>query len=111
MEFIIDEVKCRECPLWETSYTDQVRRAGFYGRGTGKNGLWFYGEAYGANEILQGMPFVGDAGNILSSILREIGVEERDCYICNFNFSTASTAKNVRGVYFISPRLLDPNKY
>ena len=83
MEFIIDEVKCRECPLWETSYTDQVRRAGFYGRGTGKNGLWFYGEAYGANEILQGMPFVGDAGNILSSILREIGVEERDCYICN----------------------------
>lgn len=83
MEYPVDEIKCKKCLLWETSCSGEIRRSGFYGRGSGRNGLWFYGEAYGANEIIHGMPFVGDAGKILSSILLDVGIEEHDCFITN----------------------------
>lgn len=41
------------------------------------------GEAPGANEVEEGEPFVGRAGNTLDEILHEIGVERSDVYITN----------------------------
>lgn len=83
-EFIVDELNCTECPLHETSiYETNIRRSGVYGRGNGSSGLWFYGEALGAEEINLGSPFVGESGNLLSSVLRDVGIDENECYITN----------------------------
>ena len=41
------------------------------------------GEAPGANEVEQGEPFVGRAGNKLNDILKDIGVKRKEIYITN----------------------------
>lgn len=41
------------------------------------------GEAPGADEDAQGEPFVGRAGKLLNELLREIGLEREEVYICN----------------------------
>ncbi len=41
------------------------------------------GEAPGANEVEQGEPFVGRAGDRMNDILNDIGVERSDLYITN----------------------------
>ncbi len=81
--YAVDDVKCTACSLWKTSAAGNVRRAGVYGRGTGKSGLLVAGEALGKNEVLYGMPFVGDAGNLLSQMFREVGIVEDAAYIFN----------------------------
>jgi DNA polymerase len=43
----------------------------------------FIGEAPGANEDLQGLPFVGQAGKLLDKLLGEIGMQRSDVWICN----------------------------
>ncbi|MFB6294566.1 MAG: uracil-DNA glycosylase, partial [Candidatus Nanohaloarchaea archaeon] len=41
------------------------------------------GEAPGADEVEQGEPFVGRAGQVLDDVLAEIGVDRGDLYITN----------------------------
>ena len=43
----------------------------------------FVGEAPGANEDRQGLPFVGQAGKLLDRLLAEIGMERGDVFIAN----------------------------
>ena len=44
----------------------------------------FIGEGPGENEDLQGEPFVGKAGQFLTTMLELIGIDrEKDIYICN----------------------------
>jgi DNA polymerase len=43
----------------------------------------FVGEAPGANEDKQGLPFVGQAGRLLHTLLEEIGLARSDVFICN----------------------------
>jgi uracil-DNA glycosylase family 4 len=43
----------------------------------------FVGEAPGAEEDLQGLPFVGRAGKLLNEMLVEIGLSREDVFICN----------------------------
>jgi DNA polymerase len=43
----------------------------------------FVGEAPGANEDLQGLPFVGRAGNLLDKILAAIDLKREQIYIAN----------------------------
>jgi DNA polymerase len=43
----------------------------------------FVGEAPGANEDRQGLPFVGQAGRLLEQLLEEIGLERGDVFIAN----------------------------
>ncbi len=45
--------------------------------------LMLVGEAPGANEDLQGKPFVGAAGKLLTELLGSIGIERDDVYIAN----------------------------
>jgi DNA polymerase len=43
----------------------------------------FIGEAPGANEDKQGLPFVGQAGKLLDKLLAEIGLDRGDVFIAN----------------------------
>ena len=43
----------------------------------------FIGEGPGAEEDKQGLPFVGKAGNLLTSMIYALGYEREEVYICN----------------------------
>jgi len=68
---------CVACHLHETR-TNVV-----FARGSARSGIVFVGEAPGANEDAQGLPFVGAAGQLLDRILTAIGVRRDDVYVCN----------------------------
>jgi uracil-DNA glycosylase family 4 len=54
-----------------------------FGAGHANAELMFVGEAPGANEDRQGLPFVGQAGKLLDRLLAEIGLDRQDVFICN----------------------------
>ncbi len=53
------------------------------GDGNPRAKVMFIGEAPGKNEDLQGVPFVGSAGNLLNELLEEIGLRREGIYIAN----------------------------
>lgn len=73
-----DEVlKCTACALHKTR-TNVV-----FGEGNTNARIMFIGEAPGKNEDLQGKPFVGAAGKLLSKIIEAMGLSREDIYIAN----------------------------
>lgn len=68
---------CRRCSLAGT------RKNVVFGDGNIKAGIVFVGEAPGADEDEQGLPFVGRAGQLLTNIIKAMGLERKDVYICN----------------------------
>ncbi len=68
---------CTRCPL-HTSRTQTV-----FGVGDRDARLVFVGEAPGAQEDLQGEPFVGRAGKLLDAMLHAIGLQRTEIYILN----------------------------
>jgi DNA polymerase len=54
-----------------------------FGAGNADADLMFVGEAPGANEDLQGLPFVGRAGKLLDELLAEVGLARSDVFITN----------------------------
>jgi uracil-DNA glycosylase family 4 len=68
---------CIRCPLHRT------RTTVVFGSGHADADVMFIGEAPGANEDRQGLPFVGQAGKLLDKLLAEIGLERRDVFIAN----------------------------
>ena len=68
---------CLRCPLSET------RTTVVFGAGNADADLMFVGEAPGANEDKQGLPFVGQAGKLLDKLLAEIGLERSEVFIAN----------------------------
>jgi len=68
---------CARCPLAET------RTKTVFGSGNANANLMFVGEAPGAEEDRQGLPFVGRAGQLLSELLGEIGLARKDVFIAN----------------------------
>ncbi len=48
--------------------------------------IMFVGEAPGANEDEQGIPFCGQSGKLLDNIIRSIGLARKDVYITNTVF-------------------------
>lgn len=68
---------CTRCGLHQT------RTTVVFGSGNADADLMFVGEAPGANEDQQGLPFVGQAGKLLSKLLDEIGLRREDVFICN----------------------------
>jgi DNA polymerase len=69
--------ECRKCNLHKTK-TNYVP-----GVGTQEARLVFVGEAPGRDEDLQGEPFVGNAGKLLTEMLQTIGLSRSDVFICN----------------------------
>ncbi len=68
---------CTRCPLHET------RTKAVFGAGNADADLMFVGEAPGAEEDRQGLPFVGRAGQLLNQMLEEIGLARDDVFIAN----------------------------
>lgn len=68
---------CTLCPLSE-SRTNVV-----FGDGALPTKIMFIGEAPGAEEDAQGLPFVGRAGKLLDQILQEINWDRKSIYITN----------------------------
>jgi uracil-DNA glycosylase len=68
---------CRRCKL-AGGRTNIV-----FGAGDSKAELMFVGEAPGADEDEQGLPFVGRAGQLLTKIIEAIEMRRQDVYICN----------------------------
>ena len=77
-EVLAQARSCERCPDLAAS-----RRTVVFGAGNADAGLMFVGEAPGATEDEQGVPFVGRAGKLLDQLLAEIGMERGDVYICN----------------------------
>jgi uracil-DNA glycosylase len=69
---------CTRCPLHA-----QGRRQVVFGVGNPDAQLMFVGEAPGADEDVQGVPFVGRAGQLLTKIIEAIGLSRDDVYIAN----------------------------
>lgn len=59
------------------------RNSVVFGVGNASARLMFIGEAPGRDEDLQGIPFVGRAGQLLNKILDAAGIERDDVYIAN----------------------------
>jgi uracil-DNA glycosylase len=69
---------CNKCPQLAST-----RQTVVFGSGNADADLMFIGEAPGANEDRQGLPFVGQAGRLLDTLLGEIGLQRTDTFICN----------------------------
>jgi DNA polymerase len=69
---------CTRCPELAQTRTQVV-----FGAGNADADLMFVGEAPGAREDEQGVPFVGAAGKLLDQLLGEVGLRRTDVFICN----------------------------
>jgi uracil-DNA glycosylase len=68
---------CRRCPLAETRHTV------VFGAGDRHADLVFVGEGPGADEDREGVPFVGRAGRLLTTLIEGIGLTRDEVYIAN----------------------------
>ena len=69
---------CQLCPLGKT------RQNLVFGDGNPHAQIVFVGEAPGADEDEQGLPFVGRAGQLLTDIIvKGMKLQRKDVYICN----------------------------
>ena len=73
-EFIGD---CHRCQLGDT------RSTLVFGTGNPEADILFVGEAPGRDEDIQGEPFVGKAGQLLTKIIIAMGLARDEVYICN----------------------------
>src|SRR5689334_19928976 len=79
---LLDEMRaialaCEKCRLAKT------RTQVVYGVGNPKADLMFIGEAPGRDEDIQGQPFVGRAGQLLTDIIKAMKLTRDDVYIAN----------------------------
>ncbi len=78
----LDEIRselgdCQRCKLHRT------RRTLVFGEGNEKARLMLIGEGPGNEEDVQGRPFVGKAGQLLTKILQSIEIQREEVYITN----------------------------
>lgn len=79
LEVLQQEVcNCQLCPELVANRTQTV-----FADGNPQAQLMIVGEAPGVNEDLRGLPFVGDAGDLLNNILKACGWTRQDVYIAN----------------------------
>jgi len=76
-EFNAEIKDCQNCALGST-------RTNFvFGEGNPNADLMFVGEAPGEREDMEGVPFIGRAGKLLTEILKAIDLNREDVYIAN----------------------------
>lgn len=68
---------CTKCSLSKT------RNNFVFGNGNPESDIVIVGEAPGGDEDIQGKPFVGRAGQLLTDILKAIEINREDIFICN----------------------------
>jgi DNA polymerase len=69
--------ECKRCGLYKS------RNKIVFGEGDPHAKLMFIGEGPGQDEDIQGRPFVGRAGQLLTKIIEAIGLKRSDVYIAN----------------------------
>ena len=69
--------ECEKCILCNT------RTQTVFGSGSFNADWMFIGEAPRQDEELEGQPFVGQAGKLLTEMVRAIGLQKKDVYITN----------------------------
>jgi uracil-DNA glycosylase family 4 len=69
---------CTRCPLHK-----QGRKQIVFGVGNPNADLMFIGEAPGADEDTQGEPFVGRSGQLLTNMIKAMGLSREQVYIAN----------------------------
>jgi len=67
---------CKKCSLWKNPKAVP-------GEGSPEAEIILTGEAPGYYESIQGRPFVGAAGQLLTQLLKSIGLERTQVFICN----------------------------
>ncbi len=72
---------CHRCPLG--NHRDEKNYLAVPGDGSIQTSVMFIGEAPGEEESLQGLPFVGRAGQLLSEIMTIVGIPRQMVYITN----------------------------
>lgn len=79
MPFIDVRSDCMKCDLYKTCKTPNIQ-----GRGcTDHPDIMFVGEAPGKNEDIKGKVFIGDAGNMLKKLIKELKFNLSKIYITN----------------------------
>jgi uracil-DNA glycosylase family 4 len=68
---------CQRCRL------SKGRKNLVFGEGDPDADILFVGEGPGREEDRQGRPFVGDAGKVLTNLIRKMGLKREDVYIAN----------------------------
>jgi len=69
--------ECTRCKLHRT------RNKIVFGDGSANAQLVFVGEGPGHDEDIQGLPFVGRAGKLLTQMIEAMGLQRKDVYIAN----------------------------
>ncbi|MFH0898540.1 MAG: uracil-DNA glycosylase [bacterium] len=69
---------CQKCPLAKQGRTQVV-----FGHGAANTIVMFVGEGPGRDEDLQGKPFVGRSGQLLTKIIEAMQFSRQDVYISN----------------------------
>ena len=78
LEIIAKEIqKCTKCPLYKN------RKNPVPGEGNPDSEIIFIGEAPGYHEDVQGRPFVGSAGKLLTELIEMIGLNRKNVFITN----------------------------
>jgi DNA polymerase len=73
-----DEIgECKRCKL------SRGRKNIVFGEGSSSAKLMFIGEGPGREEDIQARPFVGDAGKVLTNLIKKMGFKREDVYIAN----------------------------
>ena len=70
-------LKCHRCDLVKT------KKKYVFGEGNSNADIMFIGEAPGASEDMDGIPFVGRAGKILDELLASVNIGRDSIFICN----------------------------
>ena len=77
---IVIDTKIRACELCELAHT---RKNAVPGSGNVDSNIMFIGEGPGAQEDVEGIPFVGRAGKLLDKMLESIKLNRSKIYISN----------------------------
>lgn len=78
IKILYDTIRnCTKCPL----HTTRTNVVICYGSLAAK--IAFIGEAPGADEDREGVPFVGRAGKLLDKVFKEVGIDRREIWIGN----------------------------
>ncbi len=85
-------LSCQKCPLFQT------RNHAVPGEGNLHAELMFVGEAPGRDEDVQGRPFVGRAGQLLTKIIQAMTFQRKDVYITNIVKCRPPGNRNPHGI-------------
>src|SRR6202035_3238007 len=111
-ELLMEARECTRCAELAATRTTVV-----FAAGSADADLMFVGEAPGASEDLQGLPFVGAAGKLLDRLLGEIGMDRKDVWIGNVlrcrppdnRDPQPKEIESCQGYLFEQVRLIEPN--